>query len=408
MWHSSISGILRTAALNWVRAFSRVSESFTSVKATWSRPSREGSTTARKPWIKHVAAVASASRDGVLQDFYLRNAGAGDAVELLWFDGSLAPESPTGRLPLGRHFPAHGGCFSVRESWASSLGQTVLYGKTGREENHEHNDAGQLCIDVGSERLIVDLGSPSGYPADFFEAQRWQYYNASIEGHNVLQIGGREMRLPDWERGDGRPADVSQLTGHLVESVFDDAWGAALLMDLTAAYEGAERVRRAVVFVHPGIIAVYDHADLAVADDIVLRWHTVDRCEPDSRGRFVVQGEQARLTCGVHQVGNPGQPDIVRSEHRYHEPFDRSRTGEKLDDRRESFIRVADRSRSARWLSVFATLDAGGVAPLWTLNSDGRLALRRRDGEWQVGVTEDVLHVVGPDGTRHSQAVSGV
>ena len=69
------------------------------------------------------------------------------------------------------------------------------------KENHEHNDVGQLCVDGYGERLIVDLGSPSGYPADFFEENRWKYYNASIKGHNVLMFNGREMRVPRKDRG---------------------------------------------------------------------------------------------------------------------------------------------------------------------------------------------------------------
>jgi|TARA_B110000495_G_C22811364_1_gene473670 hypothetical protein len=40
--------------------------------------------------------------------------------------------------------------------------------------------------------MIIDPGSPSGYPADFFDENRWKYYNASIIGHNVPMFGGRE------------------------------------------------------------------------------------------------------------------------------------------------------------------------------------------------------------------------
>ena len=51
MWQASTSLILNTALLKAVRAVSVVSDSFTSVKAMWSRPSFAGSSTARKPRI---------------------------------------------------------------------------------------------------------------------------------------------------------------------------------------------------------------------------------------------------------------------------------------------------------------------------------------------------------------------
>ena len=93
-----------------------------------------------KPWVKHLAAIAAASRDGILQSFYLNHATPdADPVELLWYDASLEPVDPQDNIPLGRAYHGHGGCVSSRTSWDAESTACVIYGKASREENHEHN-----------------------------------------------------------------------------------------------------------------------------------------------------------------------------------------------------------------------------------------------------------------------------
>ncbi|MEZ4697422.1 MAG: heparinase II/III family protein [Rhodothermales bacterium] len=356
------------------------------------------------PWTKHLAAIAAAANDPVLQDFYLANARGGDAEELAWFDPALDPKTPTGMLPLGRHFPDQGGCFSVRGSWDSDHPQICVYGKTGREENHEHNDAGQICIDVGKERMIVDPGSPSSYPEDFFDEGRWAYYNASIIGHNVVQVGGLEQRVPDWERGDGPPEGIASITGHMVDSEFSDEWGGRLLMDTTRAYVGADRVRRAVIVLHSGIVAVLDEVQLPEAAPILLRWHTIDRAAVTANGSFVVRGERAALACRVVAVSGTPIPGFARREHSYAPPYDRARTGELLEARNESYVEVAGRGGSVKWLSVFASVRDGSDASRWDVSGgvasivrDGRTAAVSFDGE-TLRVSEGAIEQAQPIG----------
>ncbi|NNE35449.1 MAG: hypothetical protein HKN13_09440, partial [Rhodothermales bacterium] len=179
-----------------------------------------------QPWVRHLAAIAGATDDGILQWFYLDLVNdEPDALELLWFDGSLVPTGPQGRLPLGRAFPEHGGCVSSRTSWDPNTTHCVVYGKASREENHEHNDDGQVCIDGFGERLIIDPGSPSGYPADYFERERWNYYNASVIGHNVLMFGNREMRTVHRERGKPLDPSIKDFHGRFIDYSFDDERG---------------------------------------------------------------------------------------------------------------------------------------------------------------------------------------
>ena len=154
------------------------------------------------PFVKHVAAVANAANDEILQWYYLQQAtGDDDPRQLLWYDPQLEPRSPQNILPLGNAFPANGGCISSRTDWDLRETACVVYSKAGREAVHEHNDVGQLCIDGYGERLIIDMGSPSSYPADFFTENRWQYYNASARGHNVFLFGDRDMKTGEHDRG---------------------------------------------------------------------------------------------------------------------------------------------------------------------------------------------------------------
>ncbi|MGB5873274.1 MAG: heparinase II/III family protein, partial [Bacteroidota bacterium] len=246
--------------------------------------------------VKHFAAVASATRAGIYQWFYQTHAPSGaDPVEFLWHDPSVEPTDPTKILPLGRTFSAHGANFSSRTDWNPAITACVVYGKAGREENHEHNDIGQVCIDGYGERLIVDLGSPSGYPADFFEENRWEYYNASARGHNLLMFGGREMRTLPHQRGKQKDPRSREMQGRILSSHFDDVLGGHWLIDATGAYDDVKRVRRALVHLLPGIVAVLDEADLRETREISLRWHTNDRAEPDLSGAFTSQGESSRI-----------------------------------------------------------------------------------------------------------------
>ncbi len=334
------------------------------------------------PDVTYVAAVASAAGDGILQRYYLdqqarKNRGdAGGVRELLWYDAALAPLDPQGRLPLGKAFPAHGGCLVQRTDWNPDSTACVVYGKAGREDAHEHNDIGQLCIDGYGQRLIVDLGPPL-YPEDYFGPDRWQYYTAGVVGHNVLQFGGREMRHDSAARGT------------ILHATFDETLGGQWLLDLTAAYNGATRVRRAVAHLFPGIVAVLDEAELAQAEAISLRWHTADRAEPDADGSFVVENAGVQLSARV--VADSAH--CTRGEHEYRAPYNRMRLDELLEQRRESYVEVTATAQHCRWLSLFAVLPPGAASARWEECADG-WAIGTSDGDYRVTLTAEHLRVM--------------
>ena len=314
---------------------------------------------------RYFSAIASATRNGILQWFYLQHTrGEASPLQFLWYDATLDPVDPQGKQPLGKVFYAHGANFSSRTSWNPNTTDCMVYGKSGREENHEHNDIGQVCIDGYGERLIVDLGSPSSYPADFFDEGRWQYYNASIKGHNILMFGDREMKISQRSRGEKYSNEFAAMNGKILATEFDDERGGYWRIDTTNAYDGVKSVRRTVVHLLPGIIAVLDEATLEQKEEISLRWHTAARCSPDVDGSFIVLGEQARLSGRIINTG-VGQINVMQKEHRYEPPYHLDRLGEPLERRRESYIETTLMSDSCRLLSLFSVYHSDADRRLW-------------------------------------------
>lgn len=308
------------------------------------------------PQVQYFAPVASAAHDPVLQWFYLEHIGESDDPRLLlWYNPDLEPTPPDGVLPLGRAFPAHGGCVSNRTDWDPRAAATVVYGKAGREENHENDDVGQLCIDAYGESLIIDPGGPSMYPLDFFGATRARYYNASASGHNVPVVGGRESRHE---------------SGVILASAFDDERGAFWQLDLTPAYVGVRSVRRTVAHLFPGLVVVLDEVDLENAEPVSLRWHTVDHCAPDEAGNFVVRGEAAALAGRVLALDG-GKFRFSRGQHEYRPPYNRTRLGDLLEQRRESYVEAQANCDSCRLLSLFAVFPPGHEPQPWRECEEG-------------------------------------
>jgi hypothetical protein len=334
----------------------------------------------------YFAPLAAANRNGVLQWFYLNYPPTGQLRSLpwmlLWFDSTVEPTSPEGKMPHGRAFRTHGAAISNRTDWNPRSAACVVYGKAAVEHYHEHHDAGQVCIDGYGKRLIVDLGSPGpGYPADFFAlASRYKYYNASSWGHNVLVFGGREMTA---KRGQ---------SANIVAAEFDDERGGYWQLDLTDLYDGVERVVRTVVHLNPAIVAVLDDAVLKRDEEVSLRWHTIDRCEPDSDGRFRVRAGDVHLAARVIRL-DADEIAYTRDEQEYRPPYNRYRLGTLLDQRHESFVAAKLRDDKCRLLSLFAVFPPGKTAETWE-QKNGNWVIETPDGRVSTTVKPDALEVV--------------
>ncbi len=322
------------------------------------------------PEVEFMTAIASATRDPVLQGFCRRHLEANsNPFLLLWHDPDIDAADPGERLSLGRVFKDNGAQVYSRSDWDLEKPEMIVYGKAKRDHNHAHNDVGQLCIDTLGNRMIVDLGSPSVYPADFFDENRWQYYNASILGHNVPMFGGREQRSPSHRRGVKMGIDFSAVSGRYLQTKFDDAVGSYWQMDLSSAYEGVVSVKRTVVHLFPGVAVVLDEGMLERPEEISLRWHTINAAKPDTDGSFRVEVGKNGLDCRVSVLRGKVLGHELRS-HKYVEPFHKDRTGVLLEQRHEPFVETLLKDDRYRVLTLFASNENNLPGNGWEQDGD--------------------------------------
>ena len=331
------------------------------------------------PGADYFAAVAAATRDPLIQWYYLtygqKDPSRVNPFELLWYDETVVTQPPDDRLPKGRAFPGHSGCISSRTDWHADKSATVVFGKAGHgSEGHGHHDAGQICIDGYGERLIVDLGSPPMYPADFFGENRYQYYNAGVAGHNIFMFNEQEMAT-----GEARRAEI-------LSADFDDQ-GGTWLIDLTDCYDGVLAIRRKVAHHTSGIIAVLDTARLIEPQPISLRWHTIDKAAPDAMGNFKVLSNGVHMSARVVCIQGE-EFAIERREHAYLPPFSKGRLGDTFEDRHESYIEASLTSQTCTLLSLFAVFPPTQSPVPWQPTGTG-WTMDMSQTSYTVGVTPD-------------------
>jgi len=309
------------------------------------------------------AAAAGANNDGFLQRHYLQyTREIGSILEFLWYNPDIEPVSPDGQLPLGKEYKEYGASLISRTSWDPVSTPCVVYGKAGREYNHDDNDVGQLLIDGFGERLIIDPGAPSPiYPRDYFrDTTQYNYYSRSSIGHNVLVIGDREMIAEPNYRA----------RGETKRSWFSDTVGSYWEIDLTPVYDNSTRVTRKVAHFFPGIILVYDHAELPGLNTVDLRWHGINLPQLRGSGNFVVKGGRAALSAKVISLGD-GKLNFSTGHHEYKPPYNLTRQGDPLVQHYEPYIKISTRGKSCSILSLFAITENDGALPSWEETDEG-------------------------------------
>ncbi|MCP5531356.1 MAG: heparinase II/III family protein [Opitutaceae bacterium] len=312
----------------------------------------------------YMGSVAAATGDGVLQDYFQQyHADTVDPYQVVSCRPGLAAVSPEGRWPRFKAYAEHGKIVVSRSDWDPRRAACIVYGKAGREKHHAHSDVGQVCIDGYGERLIVDLGSPSAYPADYFDEGRHAYYNASVIGHNVLTFDLAEQAFPVRQRGE--EVDMELYCGRFLSYRDAGDLGAAWRMDLTRAYPGTERVRRTVWHGLPGYVAVLDEAEAGRRCDIALRWHLAEASEWSADGRFAVRRKEGAVSGWVMALDPEAPVKIRLGTHSYATPYDRSSTGEPLEQRREPYIEAVMQAERCRWLTLFHVQPAREKRVTW-------------------------------------------
>jgi hypothetical protein len=347
---------------------------------------------AMPPVVVPAAAVAAATRNPMLQWFYeqyndtMLDSHRIRPLELLYYDASLPSQSPENRLPLGKAYHYQGHLISSRSSWEPDSCVSVVYGKSGREAYHGHADWGQICIDGFGERLVVDLGSPPGYP----KSHKDRYYNYQQFAHNVFQFGENETG--------GVPVGAKKAYGETTWSEFDATRGAAWTFDLSHVYGEGFDVSRTVVHLLPRTIVVLDTATLPEPQRISLRWHLAAEVLPDDAGNFTLTGKAATLTGRAIRLDGEGAWEPRR--HAYVAPYNKHRLGAEFKQRHEPFIEMVSRGTRCQVISLFTVTgpDEGPVSAWRNGDQPQTWITTTPEGPVEVALTDEALSVSRDDG----------
>ena len=96
---------------------------------------------------------------------------------------------------------------------------------------------------------------------------------------------------------------------------------------------------------------------------IALRWHTKVPADQRDDGTLVVSTERAKLIVRLIDVNETTARDakVEISTHRYSPLFDRSRNGEPLVQRNESFLMARHHGKSVKYLTLFAVTESAAL-----------------------------------------------
>ncbi len=147
----------------------------------------------------------------------------------------------------------------------------LVAGKAGKNDDphHGHLDIGHFVIYWQNEYFIQDLGS-GAYDEKYFDDMRWDYPQASSEGHNVIFVNGEEQ-IPGKKRKQPYNYDVG---GEVLDFRTSDKRD-YVLMDPTNSYPKRELKswRRHIVLDKPMVTVVLDEIETKPGSEIKVRFH---------------------------------------------------------------------------------------------------------------------------------------
>ena len=223
-------------------------------------------------WFQDRARVPPIDRDGWPEE----------ALTLLWRPAGepWLPENTPGFRPSldpVKVFPTIGWALMAARQPDPPFFLALKNGSLGA--NHTHLDLNHVNVGVGNSMLLAELGSRP-YPADYFGANRYNYYELKTAGHNTVLIGGRGQTR-------GKAGIVhGPIAGKRLEALVGVADG---------TYEQpTTRARRHVVFVDRRYWVLLDEIQTPEPQPVELRFHTSARIQELSRGRWRYEdGENA-------------------------------------------------------------------------------------------------------------------
>ena len=203
-------------------------------------------------------------------------------------------------------------------------------------------------------------------------------------------FGGREQRNQSEDRGAKEAIDLSSMNGRILKAEFDEARGGFWQLDLSNVYTGADFVRRTVIHLFPGWVAVLDEAELEKPEDISLRWHTIEAAQPDDEGNFIVVKDDSRLACRVEALSsNPVSLGLKR--HAYQAPYHLDRIGDSLEQRHEPYVELVLKDSSCRILTLFFLAKGDGQESVPWKRSGDKWSWKSKYASGEVKCTDKML-----------------
>lgn len=235
------------------------------------------------------------------------------ALELLWWDPTLPPLSPTPPLPLHWTATGHLPVAVLRSAW-NDPNATYLAIKGGTpNQSHGHMDVGSFVLEADGVRWALDLGTESynlmrAAKLDLWSyaqnSTRWTTFRVGPEGHNLLRFDGAAQNIEG--RGEIR--------------TLPEAGGASgNIVDLTTLYAGqvtkAERTVR--LFPDRSVTITDSWTAGPKAVSATVQWLTRAGVTRTAHGVRLSQAGRsldlaitasAPLTVAIEDVSQPRQP----------------------------------------------------------------------------------------------------
>ncbi|MCY3022744.1 MAG: heparinase II/III family protein [Planctomycetota bacterium] len=154
--------------------------------------------------------------------------------------------------------------------------------------NHTHLDLNHVSVACGDTMLLVELGARS-YPADYFGAKRYTYYELGTPGHNTVLIGGKGQT----------PRKAGKLLGPFPPNPQSSA-PRPPLQEFVGVADGAyevpaTRARRHAVFVRGRYWVLLDDIATPRPETVELRFHTYGKISGDAKSGWTFEQDNAAL-----------------------------------------------------------------------------------------------------------------
>jgi len=179
----------------------------------------------------------------------------GDAFDMVYYNADLLNGASV-TIPLDTVLESMS-VVSLRERWydkgATFLGFSGMKPKSG----HAHMDTGTFVVDMLGERIIMESGTEDYNAPGYFSTDRYKYYRARPEGHNIYIINP----INDADDYGGFTPWVEAKNTPIVSK----ARGAYSTLDLSKVYE--EDTSSAI----RGYFLGDDRRSVTVRDEIVLK-----------------------------------------------------------------------------------------------------------------------------------------